>query len=224
MLTNVTHSEDAFEEPGRSIGLKLIAGICAVVVTAAVFSGYAYLRKRHAQQSFASATEALASSNAPKAPPKVHILVDDALLKSGQTIIGGLVKNISREKLSALSVELELRRRKDGAAELRSVPLDPPQLEPEKEGRYSLVLQAQDYGSVRLIGLKSTRRNGSTQRPLLGRDPHRVAANFLTHQTILLGFHDPCMSSSFPLGEAPGFKPLSWSLKLLLKGRRGDKS
>ena len=44
MLTNLTHSEDAFEEPGRSIGLKLIAGICAVVVTAAVFSGYAYLR------------------------------------------------------------------------------------------------------------------------------------------------------------------------------------
>ena len=185
MLTNLTHSEEAFDEPGRSIGLKLIAGICAVVVTAAVFSGYAYLRKRHAQQSFASATEALASSNAPKAPPKVHILVDDALLKSGQTIIGGLVKNISREKLSALSVELELRRRKDGAAELRSVPLDPPQLEPEKEGRYSLVLQAQDYGSVRLIGLKSSGDStllSYTSSPGQRRPPDRLDPKTITGQ------------------------------------------
>jgi len=185
MLTTLPHSEEGFDEPRGSLGLKLIAGICAVVITAAVFSGYAYLRKRHQQQSLANATPALASSNTPKGPPRVHILVDDALLKGGQTIIGGSVKNISREKLGALSVELELRRRKDGAAELRSVPLDPPQLEPEKEGRYSLVLKAQDYGSVRLIGLKSSGDStllSYTSSPGQKRSPERPEPNTITVQ------------------------------------------
>ena len=185
MLTNVPHSGDAFDQPGRSLGLKLIAGICAVVVTAALFSGYAYLRKRHEQQNLAKAMQELASSNAPKAPPKVHILVDDALLKGGQTIIGGSVKNISRESIGALSVELELRRRKDGTAELKSVPLDPPQLEPEKEGRYSLVLPARDYGSVKLIGLKSSGDSALlsyTSSPGQRRPPERLDPRAITGQ------------------------------------------
>jgi len=185
MLTNLPHSGEPFDEPGRSLGLKLIAGICAVVITAAVFSGYAYLRKRHERQNLARAMQELASSNAPKGPPKVHILVDDALLKGGQTIIGGSVRNISSESISALSVELELRRRKDGAAELKSVPLDPPQLEPEKEGRYSLVLAARDYGSVRLIGLKSSGDSALlsyTSSPGQRRPPERFDPRAVTVQ------------------------------------------
>ena len=184
-MTNLPHSEEAFDEPGRSLGLKLIAGICAVVITAALFFGYAYLRKRHEQQNLVKAVQELASSNTPKAPPKVHILVDDALLKGGQTIIGGSVKNISGESIGALSVELELRRRKDGTAELKSVPLDPPQLEPEKEGRYSLVLPARDYGSVRLIGLKSSGDSALlsyTSSPGQRRPPERLDPRAITAQ------------------------------------------
>jgi uncharacterized protein YfaS (alpha-2-macroglobulin family) len=82
-------------------------------------------------------------------------MVDDALLQGSKTIIGGTVRNTSTEKLEGLSVEVELKRRKDGVAEKQLVALEPAQLEPEQEGRYSLELKAQDYGSARLVALKA---------------------------------------------------------------------
>ncbi len=45
--------------------------------------------------------------------------------------------------------------RKDGVSEKQLEALAPAQLEPEQEGRYSLELKAQDYGSARLVGLKA---------------------------------------------------------------------
>jgi hypothetical protein len=153
MFGNSTHTEELFDEPRSSLGPKLIAAAAALAVTAGVFFGYLYIRKRHTQQELSRASQTEQLSNVPKGPPKAHILVDDAMLKGGQTIIGGSVKNISNEKLDHLSIQLELRRRKDGTAEQRSVPLDTVELEPGQEGRYSLVLQAQDYSSVKLTGL-----------------------------------------------------------------------
>jgi hypothetical protein len=153
MLTDSTHTELLIEEK-RSTGLKVLAVICAVVVTAIVFAGYTYLRKRSAQQRLAaSAAQAPSTSAVPKGPAKAHILVDEALLKGGQTIIGGTVKNISGERLSGLTVALELRRRKDGSLEQTSAALQPRDLEPDQEGRYVLKLPAQQYISVRLVGL-----------------------------------------------------------------------
>jgi len=153
MFSDSTHTEELFNEPKSSLTLKLIAAGAALAVTAGVFFGYLYIRKRHAQQELNRASQTEQLSTVPKGPPKAHILVDDAMLKGGQTIIGGTVKNISNEKLDHLAVQLELRRRKDGTAEQRSVPLDIVELEPGQEGRYSLVLQAQDYSSVKLTGL-----------------------------------------------------------------------
>ncbi|MGI8897926.1 MAG: hypothetical protein ACR2IB_05975 [Pyrinomonadaceae bacterium] len=154
MLRDSTHTE-LFIEEKRSIGRKLVAVVCALTVTAIVFAGYTYLRKRSAQQRLAAlATQAPPTSDIPKGPAKGHILVDEALLKGGQTIIGGTVKNISPEKLSGLTVALELRRRKDGSLEQTSAAVEPRDLEPDQEGRYSLKLPAQQYISVRLVGLK----------------------------------------------------------------------
>src|SRR5687768_10283222 len=117
MLTDSTHTELLIEEK-TSTGRKLVAVVCALAVTAIVFAGYTYLRKRSAEQRLAAiAAQAPSASDTPKGPAKAHILVDDALLKGGQTIIGGTVKNISSEKLSGLTVALELRRRKDGTLE-----------------------------------------------------------------------------------------------------------
>jgi hypothetical protein len=82
-------------------------------------------------------------------------MVDDALLQGSKTLIGGTVRNTSSEKLEGLSVEVELKRRKDGVSETQLVALQPAQLEPEQEGRYSLQLKAQDYGSARLVALKA---------------------------------------------------------------------
>jgi hypothetical protein len=155
MLTDSSHTELLIEE-NSSKGRMLIAVVCALAVTAIFVAGYTYLRKRSAQQRLAAEAAAVKpeTSDVPKGPAKAHILVDEALLKGGQTIIGGMVKNISEEKLTALSVELELRRRKDGSLEQLSTPLQPTDLEPNEEGRYSLKLPAQQYNSVRLLGLK----------------------------------------------------------------------
>src|SRR6266508_5452978 len=114
MLTDSPRSDELFDQPGSSFGRKVVAAICALLISAAVLLGYAYLRKRHAQQTLAQTSQGDSRASLPKGPPQAHILVDDALLKGGQTIIGGSVKNISSESLRGLSVELELRRRKDG--------------------------------------------------------------------------------------------------------------
>lgn len=154
MLTDPTHTELLIEEK-RSTGRTAIAAVCAVIITATVFAGYTYLRKRTAQQRLAAtAPPAPPISSTPKGPAKAHILVDDALLKGGQTIIGGTVRNISAEKLTGLKVDLELRRRKDGTLEHTSAIVEPQELDPAQEGRYSLKLPAQQYNSVRLTGLK----------------------------------------------------------------------
>ena len=146
--------DELFAESKRSVIPKLLAGIAALVITALVFTGYALLRKRHAQ-----GAASLSASSQPAAearqPPKALILVDEALVQGGKTIIGGTVKNTSAEKLEGLSVEIELTRRKDGVAEKQLLALQPDQLEPEQEGRYSLQLKPQDYGSARLVGLKA---------------------------------------------------------------------
>ena len=146
--------DELFAESKRSVIPKLLAGIAALVITALVFTGYAFLRKRHAQEAASlSASSQLATE--PRQPPKALVLVNEALLQGGKTIIGGTVKNTSAEKLEGLSVEIELKRRKDGVAEKQLLALQPDQLEPEQEGRYSLQLKPQDYGSARLVGLKA---------------------------------------------------------------------
>ncbi len=146
---------ELFSESKRSVIPKVLAGLAALVITALVFAGYAVLRKRHAQESGGLALSSAPRTAEPRKPPKALVMVDDALLQGGKTIIGGTVRNTSTEKLEGLSVEVELKRRKDGVAERQLVALTPAQLEPEQEGRYSLELKAQDYGSARLLALKA---------------------------------------------------------------------
>ena len=125
MLTDSVESELLHEEKS-SLGLKLIAGGLALLFTASVLAGYLYFRNRHARQNLIVPEQTKADlANTPKGPPKAHILVDEALLKGGQTIIGGSVKNISDETLSGLTVELELKRRSDGTPERMNAALNP---------------------------------------------------------------------------------------------------
>jgi hypothetical protein len=155
VLHQSTRSLSQVEETSSTAG-KLMAGLSALLITAILFAGYTYLRKRSGQQRLAAtAAQAPQTSSAPRGPAKAHILVDEALLKGGQTIIGGTVKNISAEKLRGLTVALELRRRKDGSLEQTSALVEPQELEPAQEGRYLVKLPAQQYISVRLAGLKA---------------------------------------------------------------------
>ena len=154
MFTDSTQSDLLNTEESSGVR-KLVAAVCAIVVTALVLAGYTYLRKRHTERMIAPSQQPQqALRNVPKGPPKAHILVDDALLKAGQTIIGGTVRNTSPEKLTGLTVGLELKRKKDALIEQTSVSVEPTELEPAQEGRYMLRLPAQQYTSVRLVGLK----------------------------------------------------------------------
>ena len=157
MLTDSSHTELLIEEK-QPASRKLVAVICAIAITAIVIAGYTYLRRRHSQQVQAQAAQqaqAENDQNLPKGPAKAHILVDEPLLKGGDTIIGGTVKNISNEKLIGVSVGLELRRRKDATLDQVSAPIDPAELEPQQEGRYMVKVPAADYSSVRLINLRT---------------------------------------------------------------------
>jgi hypothetical protein len=91
----------------------------------------------------------------PKGPALAHIVIDEPSLSKGMTTIGGVVKNISKQELTGLSVVLELRRRKDGGLEESVLPVTPAQLQPEQEGSYAVTLPAQNIASIRLVGLKS---------------------------------------------------------------------
>jgi uncharacterized iron-regulated membrane protein len=142
--------EEVFIEATESSGLKIAAAVAALLLTGLVFIGYAYLRKRNAES---TARAPQAASAQPKASPQALILVDEALLQGSNTVLGGTVKNIGNEKLSALSVELEVKRRTGGATEKKQVPLTPSDLDASREGRYALQLKAQDYVSARVVAL-----------------------------------------------------------------------
>lgn len=151
-----------FIEPKSSLAPKLWAAVAALVITALVFLGYTLLRKRHAQESGSLASASQPAAPEPRQSPKALVMVDEPLLQGSKTTIAGTVKNISKEKLEDLSVEVELKQRQGGVSEMRLIALQPAQLEPDQEGRYSLELKVQDYGSARLIGLKG----GPTQAAL----------------------------------------------------------
>ena len=143
-------NEELLLEPKTSTGLKIIAVLAAVVVAALLLGGYFMLRKRHAETIAASIPVA-----EPRPEPKALILVDDATIGGGKSTLAGTIKNTSNETLSNLQVELELKSRKGAGAEKRLVPVEPADLQPNQEGRYSIQLAVQDYASARLIGLKS---------------------------------------------------------------------
>ena len=144
--------EEVFIEATESSGLKIAAVLAALLVTALVFAGYAYLRKRQAQS---AAPVQQAASTTPKPPSQALILADEALLQGSNTVLAGTVRNISNGKLSALSVELELKQRRSDTVERKQVPLTPADLDPSQEGRYSIQLKAQDYISAKVVALRT---------------------------------------------------------------------
>lgn len=149
------HSEEVIARERDSNRRKLVAVVCAVGITAVLLAGYGYIRKYHAQKLLANAASTPVADSGPKGPPLAHVIVDEPTLTKGITTVGGVVKNISKQELTGLSVVLELRRRKDGGLEESVLPVSPAQLQPDQEGGYSVQLPAQDFASIRLAGLKA---------------------------------------------------------------------
>src|SRR6266478_6894675 len=138
----------------QSRGLSLVAVLIALLLTSLVLAGYFFLLRRHQQQTLATTRALEPKSPERRGPAQAQIFVDDALLKGDQTILAGTVRNISNENLRSLSVDLELIPRKGGVSQQMSVQVQPAQLAPQEEGRYSLQLRSADYSSAKLVGLK----------------------------------------------------------------------
>ena len=137
----------------RSISTYIISVLVALLIGANLLIGYLYLQRRNAQRaSVQSTTKAIA--NPPALQPSVQIIENDAMLKGSQAVVSGIVVNISTAPLSNLNLEFELRRRKDGALESRVATITPGQIEPNQQGKYSLVVP-RDYSSAKIKRLAS---------------------------------------------------------------------
>jgi hypothetical protein len=94
----------------------------------------------------------------PAASTEVQIFENEPILKESQAVVGGTVRNISQGSLNNLSLELELKRRSDGSTETRSVSVEPSNLAPGEEGKYSLALPRQEFSGTQIKHLKSASR------------------------------------------------------------------
>lgn len=105
-----------------------------------------------------SAPKAMQSPSPAAPTPEANILIDEARLAKPYAVIGGTVQNISSERLEKLSVEIELRRRSDGSVERRDVAVEPGELEPGKQGKYSLKVLSEEWSGSRIVKLRSGSR------------------------------------------------------------------
>lgn len=154
MFNDPFHPEEAATQQNDSTKRKLLAAVCAVAVTAILLVGYAYFRKYHAQRVLENATPVVAEAPH-KGPALAHVIIDEPTLEKGMTTVGGVVKNISNQPLSGVSVTLELRRRKDGKNEQTVLAVTPGQLQPQQEGSYAAKVSIEDFASVRLAGVQA---------------------------------------------------------------------
>ena len=154
MINDPLHAEEALARENESSKRKLLAVVCAVAVTAMLVVGYGIIRKRYTERLMAENAPPPVADSGPKGPPLAHIVIDEPTLEKGTTTIGGVVRNISKQELSGLTVVIELRRRKDGGLEQTALVVTPTPLHPEQEGSYSLKVPIQEYASIRLAGLK----------------------------------------------------------------------
>lgn len=146
-------------EEKRSPLTLVAAFLCALAFTGLLFGGYLYLRWRHVERELAARQAEAPPATKPTGPALLQVYEDDAMLKGGQALIGGTVVNISPETLSDITVELELRRRRGGATETRSLTLSPKDLMPQQSGRYELSVLSRDYSNARLLRISSRARS-----------------------------------------------------------------
>lgn len=147
-------TDDGLEQSRRPATIVIII---ACLLVAAIILGAYFIFYRETPQPMN------AQGQGPAAPPanratEVQIFEDEPLLKDSQAVVGGKVRNISRETLSNLSLEIELKRRGGGNTETRTVKIAPNELAPGAEGKYSLTLPRQEFSGTQIKQLRSASR------------------------------------------------------------------
>jgi hypothetical protein len=157
-----TESSNGGTERGGSTIVKIVSIIIALGVTGTLLGGYLIWRKWHEEkvatrqssQAKISHPAIQAKISHPAIPAKVQIFEDEAVRKGSQAVISGTVHNLSNETLSNLTVDVELTHRKDGSTEVQSFEIEPKDLGPNQDGRYSVALTG-DYRSISIIHVKA---------------------------------------------------------------------
>ena len=122
----------------------------------------------------------------PQQEPRAHVFVDEAMLAKPYAIIGGAVQNVGKERLEKLSVEIELRRRADSGVETREIKVEPPDLEPGQQGKFSLKVLSEEWSGSRVVGLKGGARTEEIafkSLPGAKRPPERMKDNVIIVKT-----------------------------------------
>lgn len=146
-------TDDSEVKQDKTSATRIVSVIIALGITAGLLFGYLIWRKWH-EEKVAAEQQSATKTVRPVLPQKVQVFMDESVRKGPQAIVSGTVRNISNENLTNLTVEIELTHRKDGSTEVRSLDLEPKDLGPAQESRYSLTLTG-DYRSMKLLRLKS---------------------------------------------------------------------
>lgn len=133
--------------------VKVVSIILALAVTVGLSIGYLIWRKNQAEK-VAVKQQTQTKALRPALPVKAQVFMDDAIRKDSKVTISGTVQNVSNERLSNVSVDLELTHRKDTGTELQTLKLEPGDLGPTESGKYSVTL-AGDYRSFKLLSVKT---------------------------------------------------------------------
>ncbi|MDT4967675.1 MAG: hypothetical protein QOJ64_2412 [Acidobacteriota bacterium] len=150
---DLPESIDTDLEQGPSPAVKVVSIALAVTITGGLLIGFLIWRGWHEKTAGVAHTEE--AKPAPVGLPiKVQILMDEPVRDGAEAVIGGTIRNISKERISGLSVEMQLFHRTDQETEVRAIELNPSDLAPAQEGKYSLTLTG-DYRSIKLLRIKS---------------------------------------------------------------------
>lgn len=134
----------------------------------------------------ASQQKAAKATPTPKPEPQAHVFVDEAMLAKPYAIIGGAVQNVGKERLEKLSIEIELKRRDDSGVETREIKVEPADLEPGQQGKFSLKVLSEEWSSSRVVGLKGGARSEEVafkSLPGAKRPPEKMKDNVIIVKT-----------------------------------------
>lgn len=158
-LRSLNSGDQDFQHPDleqKRRPLVLIAVAVSLLTAAILAIGYFFIFYPTAQN---PVEEQNAKSAVPTVATEAQIFEDEPVLKDSQVVISGKVRNISRESLNDLSLELELKRRSDSSLEVRSIEIEPNDLAPGGEGKYALVLPRKEFSGTQIKHLKSAARS-----------------------------------------------------------------
>lgn len=112
--------------------------------------------------------------------PEIKVIENAPTLKGSNSVVGGVVQNVSDEQIENLSLELELSRRDDGSKESREVAVTPNTLAPGVQGKYALTISNREWATTKILRVKSSSQTEDlafTTQPGAKRPPERLPEN-----------------------------------------------